>query len=103
MSIDKAAKATRRYCVEHHREWSGKTNNGLNFGILIGLGWRWLATSGEAQAACDRLNLLAVLEAIREPSDGMIEAERRTGGWVINDGDIWRVMIDAAIKEVEAK
>lgn len=64
MSIDKAAKATRRYCVEHHREWSGKTNNGLNFGILIGLGWRWLATSGEAQAACDRLNLLAVLKSI---------------------------------------
>lgn len=54
----------------------------------------------EAQAACDWLNLLAVLKALREPSDGMIEAERRTGGWVINDGDIWRAMIDALIAEV---
>jgi hypothetical protein len=52
-----------------------------------------------AQAACDRLNLLAVLEAIMEPTTAMIKA-----GWIdkedVNPDDIWGAMIDALIAEM---
>ena len=66
-------------------------------------GVRVCATQEEARAACDRLNLLAVLEALREPSEGMVTAaEKACGLWegfLAEKG--WRVMIDAAIAEVK--
>ena len=55
---------------------------------------------GRAQAACDRLNLLAVLEALREPSEGMDSAGHKAGlDRFGSPTAIWRAMIDAAIKE----
>ena len=99
--LAEAARATRKYWPAPHREYVSVyyvafdgPQDPENIGELF-------YSFKEAQAACDRLNLLAVLKALREPIDGMIEAERRTGGWVINDGDIWRAMIDAAITEVK--
>lgn len=54
----------------------------------------------KAQYACDRLNLLAVLEYLREPSEGMIEAapasdlKTRFGALYV-----WRAMIDKLLAE----
>lgn len=58
--IDDAARATRRYAVGDALPRFVIDNEGP-----------WInryATAEEAQAACDRLNLAAVLRAIREPT-----------------------------------
>ena len=59
----------------------------------------------EAQAACDRLNLIAVLEALREPSEGMVAAgvhrARRDQIPAHVLATNWRAMIDAAVTEVK--
>ncbi|MBK8200640.1 MAG: hypothetical protein IPK75_20075 [Acidobacteria bacterium] len=84
MNIDEAAKATRRWlCGYEYR--CGRD------GIVGGWFTRRIVESDdgvrfpsreEAQAACDRLNLAAVLRAIREPSEAMVtEAERAHGLW----------------------
>ena len=57
-----------------------------------------MGTLKEAQAACDRMNLQAVLEAIREPSEEQIVA----GSPVSEAGvepDVYTAMIDALIAE----
>lgn len=73
MNIDEAARATRKYQV-------------------FGDG------GSEAQIACDRMNLLAVLEAIREPSEVMVaEGE---AAYVYHPKNIWSEMIYALIAEV---
>ena len=65
MNIDEAARATRKYWSAPHWEYQDvyfAHHAGCdpeNVGALYG---SW----AEAQAACDRLNLLAVLEAIRD-------------------------------------
>ncbi len=53
--------------------------------------------------ACDRLNLVAVLEAIREPSEEMSSAgaDRIEVSSPIAD-HAWRAMIDALIAEAAA-
>ena len=60
--------------------------------------------SAEAKAACDRLNFIAGLEMLRDPSGAMIDAaawfESPEHGPRSNAG-IWRAMIDALIKEVK--
>ena len=61
-------------------------------------------TYAEAKSACDRWNLLAVLEAIREPTQAMIDAApgsdlRTLHGAVY----VWRAMIAALIAEVRKK
>lgn len=58
MSIDEAARATRRYVAEGHY-----VHNTTMVG-MIPLPERY-NTEAEAQAACDRLNLVAVLEVLR--------------------------------------
>lgn len=99
MTIDEAAKATRRYAV-----WCNTQNT-----WAIGVHGRAkaefsLSKLEEAQAACDRLNLIAVLEALREPSEGMVAAgvhrARRDQIPAHVLATNWRAMIDAAIKEV---
>lgn len=59
----------------------------------------------EAQAACDRLNFLAVLKAILWPSAGMVTAAEKECGlweWFLAEKG-WRVMIDKLIVEVESE
>jgi hypothetical protein len=98
MSIDDAARATRRYVP-----------------FLTVNGWvahdrpQWISSvPPEAQAACDRLNLAAVLRAIREPSEAMIRAGKTAGAgnvWGNSaglSGNIFSAMIDALIAECDA-
>ena len=83
MNIDEAARATRKYWSAPHWEYQDvyfADHAGCdpeNVGALYG---SW----AEAQAACDRLNLLAVLEAIRDTS---LDSHRRA-------------VLDAIIEEV---
>ena len=102
MNIDEAARATRKYWSAPHWEYQDvyfadhAGGDPENVGALYG-------SCAEAQAACDRLNLLAVLEAIREPSAAML-----CTGADADDGQtgiervkhIYRAMIDALIAEV---
>lgn len=94
--LTEAARATRKYEVT-------MTKNDQSGDVF------WNAVRGsthiyqfncrdEAQAACDRLNLLAVLKALREPSEGMVDAIGV--GTVETDANRWRAMIDALIAEV---
>ena len=105
MNIDEAARATRKYWSAPHWEYQDvyfADHAGCdpeNVGALYG---SW----AEAQAACDRLNLLTVLEAIREPNTVMLCA-----GVDADDGQtgierikhIYRAMIDALITEVKTQ
>lgn len=98
MNIDKAARATRKYWSAPHWEYQDvyfADHAGCdpeNVGALYG-------SCAEAQAACDRLNLLAVLEAIREPSEVMVaEGE---AAYVYHPKNIWSEMIYALIAEVK--
>lgn len=111
MSIDEAARATRRYEVEEYGgpdAWADLDRFAVFKceapGYTIA---EWRAngfvsehvTEDEAQAACDRLNLAAVLEALREPSMRMI-----TVGWQrpsMAPAEQWRTMIDALLAEVK--
>lgn len=72
MNIDKAARATRKYKME----WMAFDN-----GSVIEF---FSSDSPDNQAACDRLNLRAVLEAIRDTS---LDSHRRA-------------VLDAIIEEV---
>ena len=72
---------------------------------------KWTITGGDdgrpAVESMFRAQATAVLRAIREPSEAMMKAaeEVATDAWVeiSNDTikDIWRTMIDAALKEAE--
>lgn len=105
MSIDDAARATRKYWSAPHWEYQDvyfADHAGCdpeNVGALYG-------SCAEANAACDRMNLLAVLEAIREPSDAMCAAgsQDHKDAWggeaPIFEHSVYRAMIDALIAEV---
>lgn len=96
MSIDEAAKATRRYAVTRtdFAEWVVGTAE------PYGTEFPRFQSFDEAQSTCDRLNLRAVLEAIREPSEEMIAATFHPGkrGPLYADVD-WRKMIDHLIAQ----
>ena len=100
MNIDKAMMETRRYFV---LSWSpdaftvGTRRTDISAPSLN----RTFKTRAEAQIACDRMNLLAVLEAIREPSEVMVaEGE---AAHVYHPKNIWGEMIYALIAEVKAQ
>lgn len=93
MNIDEAARATRKYWSAPHWKYQDvyfADHAGCdpeNVGALYG-------SCAEAQAACDRLNLLAVLEAIREPSEAMAYSS-------LGQREMYQAVIDALIDEVE--
>ena len=108
MNIDEAARATRKYSVYHapgEHYWivssAPSVSQMRDFRIKAAL-----PSEREAQAACDRMNLLAVLEAIMEPNTAMLCA-----GVDADDGQtgierikhIHRAMIGALIAEVKAQ
>ena len=106
--IAEAARATRRYhmdCSLHTGVQTCFVVESASGNITLG---PILYSSTEAQAACDRLNLLAVLEAIRKPSEGMLRASDRFAhtdeteniDWKGIARIQWRAMIDALIAEV---
>ena len=86
MTIADAARATRRYRKK---------------GLLI-LNSETLKYEAGNEAKCDRLNLIAALEAIREPSEAMCSAapkdDLKTAHGAVY---VWRAMIDALIAEVK--
>lgn len=83
MEIADAARATRKY---------------MKKGLLI-LNSETLKYEAGNEAKCDRLNLLAVLEAIREPSERMIaEGE---AAYIYHPKEIWPAMIVELIAEVK--
>ena len=95
MSIDEAAGATRRCGVEAS----------IRGGFYI-VGGQCFAHLEEAKAACDRLNLIAVLEAIREPTKAMVRAATNaTGQFDIGHEFVtaWQAMIDTLIAEAKEK
>lgn len=99
MTISDAARATRRYAV-----WRRSGAAFVVSGAPVDLTLPDLPTfrkRSEAEAACDRLNLLAVLEAIREPDEAMLQAAYTIPGGEDEPGDHWRAMIDALIAEVK--
>lgn len=104
MEIADAARATRKYWPAPHWEYPSAyfaATEGYdpeNVGDIY-------PSHQQAQAACDHLNLLAVLEsdALREPSERMANAaparvDQSTEGTMYHG--IWRTMIDALIAEV---
>ena len=100
MNIDDAALATRKY------DWFLQGPEGERK-VCVWHGDDLLAFDSipEAQTACDRLNLLAVLEAIREPSEALQTAAvwRKADQEAIGDlyASVYRAMIDALIAEVK--
>ena len=102
MNIDEAARATRKYqWVCHDGEWFVE---GTTVPESVGP----FETLQEAACACDRLNMLAVLEAIREPN---IEAHLAGSEILMQkcfrpevvSNLVFRAMIDALIAEVNAQ
>ena len=102
MNIDEAAKATRKYefaenWIYDHWEYSVHLVENDYQRIAI------YKDQDEAIAACDRLNLIAALEAIREPSEAMQKAAMDRDGFDTEGNlyiGIFRAMIDALIAEV---
>ena len=98
MNIDEAARATRGFYIE----WNGLKDAQVwqVFTSEHVAASRGFNSRDDAQAACDRLNLIAVLEAIREPSDSSL-------AYVAPEEDAakahWINMIDALIAEVKAQ
>ena len=92
MNVDEAARATRKYKME----WMACDNGSVIEFVS--------SDSPDNQAACDRLNLIAVLEAIREPSEAMVWAPPSRANQSPEDSmyaGIYRAMIDALIAEVK--
>ena len=111
MNIGEAAAATRKYSVYHapgEYYWivssAPSVSQMRDFGIKAAL-----TSEREAQSACDRLNLLAVLACIREGSDAMCAAgsQDHKDAWgpdaPIFEHSVYRAMIDALIAEVKAQ
>ncbi len=97
MSIDKAALATRKYVVGHNGGW-WIVDTMENISRLTS------HDEADAQAACDRLNLAAVLRAIREPEQNIIDAAPRSDLKTVHGAFyVWRAMVDALIAEVKGK
>ena len=103
MNIDNTARATRKYSICETMKDGG---------------WRYVVRNWDTKETIlvpqdvspeefrDRLNLRAVLEAIREPSEAMTRATDKIDSCVSDHGqcyseeDIWRAMIAALISEV---
>ncbi len=102
MNIDKAAWATRAFFYSSWNGlWDAKVWQVFTSSEHVAAS-KGFSSRAEAQAACDRLNLLAVLEAIREPS----EAAVRAGYDAFEDGYVairprLKAVIDALIAEVK--
>ncbi len=96
MNIDEAARATRKYWSAPHWEYQDTyfaAHEGYdpeNVGELYG-------SCAEANAACDRMNLRAVLEAIREPSEAMVDTGHYSS---FGQRETYQAMIGALIAEV---
>lgn len=101
MNIDKAARATHMHCVH-----AFNVDESPRYIVRKVIGGSiippFLSTVVEAQAACDRLNLLSVLEAIREPSVEMYMAGVDASLGSLPD-KTFRAMIDALIADVQAQ
>ena len=100
MSIDDAARATRKYFVSHN-PYDGWIVRDVGGEII-----RYDEDMQDAQAACDRLNMIAVLEAIREPTKAMVRAATdTTGQFDIGHEYVtaWQAMVDALIAEAKEK
>lgn len=103
MNIDEAARATRAFYIE----WNGLKDAKVwqVFTSEHVAASRGFNSRDDAQAACDLMNLRAVLEAIREPTENVARACRETadvesGYYEHNPYDRWRAMIDALLEEV---
>lgn len=99
MTITAAAQATRKYSyhADKDRAWRVYDPDVPLSCVAV------CSSHSDAQATCDRLNLLAVLEsdAIREPSAGMEDAGFEAGLSANSEtSDIWRAMINVLIAEV---
>ncbi len=97
--MDKAAQATRRY--SWHFEEAGKYTI---YDDDVGETVLTFRTISETLRACDRLNLIAVLEAIMEPSEDMVQAgvlsdDMQTGAERVRH--IFRAMVDRLIAETK--
>jgi hypothetical protein len=79
--IERAARAA---CIE-----AGIAPDAEYRGGEIGIDWNWQSFVPEARA---------VLHAIREPSDGMVEAGKSDGDWP-HARETWVSMIDKALGE----
>lgn len=96
--LTKAALATCKYAVwRGERQWIvGITVTGITeteFGQIV-----------DARAHCDLLNLRAVLEAMRDPSDRMVRAGLARELDLDDSSQvfgIWRGMVDAVIAETD--
>lgn len=100
MTIDEAARATRRYMAHDEFTW-GESSVVLDDGTDNGKLVEKFTSDEQAQAACDRLNLIAVLEAIREPSITMCSGLVSNTNATADPRWYWRLMIDALIAEVK--
>ena len=103
INIKDAAKETRKYFFTYYDACLGPVvciDDGDNTII------RKCENEDEAESVCDRLNLIAVLEAIREPSETMVDAavyramRDQIPAHVLSVN--WRVMIDALISELKS-
>lgn len=95
LDLDKAAQATRRFHV-------AQTLSGGY--VVVPGGERLFYKIRQAEYACDRLNLAAVLEAIREPIPSVVMAGGEAYAHQIPAAVVartWRAMVDALIAEVK--
>lgn len=97
MTIADAARATRKYFVARRPMPGGM--GGFSVYDRTAKPAGVFRTEDEAQAACDRLNLLAVLEAIREPSEAQMIAGTPASEHGV-EPDVYTAMIDELIAEV---
>lgn len=83
MTIADAARATRKYSYARMLAKSS-----------------FLLPAKMVRSECDRLNLLAVLDAIREPSEMMVDGGDTVAAYG-GVSEVWSAMIDAAIDEAK--
>jgi len=102
MNIDKAAQATRKYFVACLRVYD-RADIAYEYGIGP------FSSPEEAQSACNRWNLHAVLEEIWDPSPATCmsavewqEDPDNDDGSPYSVAGIYRAMIDALIDDVKA-
>ena len=97
--IDEAARATRRYSIYNSRGtpyWNvSEAQNVMELGKYEIA--EVLTSERDAKCYADRLNLLAVLQAIREPREAMVQAAAEATTYC----EVWRAMIDVLIAECE--
>lgn len=109
MNVDKAARATRAFFTAGWNDiWDAKVWQVFTSSEHVAAS-KGFSSRDEAQAACDRMNLLAVLTCIREESDAMCAAgaQNHKAAWgpdaPIFEHSVYRAMIGALIAEVNAR